>query len=61
MSDKKIFVVTNTEDGWDCVRGVYKADNEDVVYEHLAEEQEREVEVLKRTYVVHRQYDITEL
>ena len=33
-----IFVVTNPQDGWDCVRGVYEASSEEVLKQYLAQE-----------------------
>lgn len=59
--NKKLFVVTNVEAGWSCVRGVFRANDEKEVYQHLADEQERTMEEIKRTHVVHEQHQITEL
>jgi predicted house-cleaning noncanonical NTP pyrophosphatase (MazG superfamily) len=60
--NKKLFIVTNVEAGWSCIRGVFKANNEKEVYQHLAaDEQERTMEEIERTYVVHEQSQITEL
>ena len=32
------FILTSTEDGWDCVRGLYQASSEDVVRAAIEEE-----------------------
>ena len=32
------FVFTDTEAGWDCVRGVYQAESEQVVKDHIEEQ-----------------------
>ncbi len=58
---KKIFVLTAPEDGWDCVRGVYKAKNEEDVRRHLEEEKGKPWDQLEDHYIIHEQYEITEL
>jgi len=35
---KDYYVVTNPDNGWDCVVGLYLAINEDEVYKYLCEE-----------------------
>lgn len=38
LKGKTIFVVTNTEMGWDCVCGVYLANSKQEVIDYLGEE-----------------------
>lgn len=32
------FILTSTEDGWDCVRGLYQASSEDEVRNYIEEQ-----------------------
>ncbi len=59
--DKKLYVVTNPELGWDCVVGVFRADSEDAVYQHIANERSRDVQDIKDEYVVHHKPYIREI
>lgn len=34
----KYFILTSTEDGWDCVRGLYQAESEDDVRNYIEEQ-----------------------
>lgn len=45
----KIFVVTNTEKGWDCVEGVYKAKSEEQVIEFLGDDYD------ERCHIIHEE------
>lgn len=60
---KSIFVVTQPENGWDCVRGVYRADSEEDVYKFIAEERGVDInnEELRDTVIVHEKCNIIEL
>ena len=60
--EKNIYVVTDPQAGWDCVRGVYLAKNEEEVYTYLyydwhgpaAEPPSPfDIEELEEMYVVH--------
>lgn len=55
---KSIFVVTNPEDGWDCVRGVYKAESEEALRKYLNEESGRDTE---DESIIHEQFEINEI
>lgn len=46
LKGKKIFVITNPELGWDCVTGVYLANTEQDVIDHLGEEYDEEMDVI---------------
>ena len=61
--NKKIFVITNTQAGWDCVRDIYQADSEyDVKVHHASdcgiEESEAEQWFENNGYIVHEKYKI---
>lgn len=55
---KKIFVVTNPESGWDCVRGVYEAESEEQLKKWLLKDDgyEEEPENWEYTHCIHEQY-----
>jgi hypothetical protein len=38
LKGKSIFVITNPELGWDCVRGVYAAESEEALIEYLGDD-----------------------
>ena len=50
-----IFVVTNTESGWDCVSGVYEADNEQQVIDMFLQETGQTKEEWERTNIVQKE------
>ena len=55
---EKIFVVTNPENGWDCVHcTVYKGYTEEEVRELLNEEFERDTE---DDFIIHEIYELIE-
>jgi hypothetical protein len=59
-----LFVVTNPQNGWDCVSGtIYEADNEEQVLQHIADERGITLEELEdnNDTIVHETYDITKL
>ncbi len=60
---KNYYVVTAPENGWDCVCGIYLAENKDKVWEALCQNEGDTVESLKkrRYYVIHLQYKLEEL
>ena len=49
LKGKSIFVMTNPEMGWDCVVGVYLANSEDEVIEHLGDDYNDEVDVISES------------
>lgn len=51
-----IFVVTNPESGWDCVRGVYEADSKEDVEEAILNEEglEEKPEYWEDTHCIHQ-------
>ena len=49
-----IFVVTNTEMGWNCVSDVYEADNKQQVINMFLEQTGETEEQWERTNVVHK-------
>lgn len=51
---KKFFVVTNPEQGWDCVVGLYEAESKEAVELVLCAEYEINLEELKNQYVIHK-------
>ena len=55
LKGKKVFVVTNPELGWDCVTGVYLAESEDALKEHLGSNFDEEIDV------IHEQFGIDEV
>jgi hypothetical protein len=46
LKGKKIFVTTNPEMGWDCVTGVYLAESEEALIEHLGEDYDEGLDVI---------------
>ena len=54
--ENKIFVVTNPDNGWNCVRGVFEAESEEQIYEHLNNQTDIGMAMVKETYIVHEQY-----
>lgn len=51
----RVFVVTNVESGWDCVRGVYYADSEEALAKLLADEEDLSVEEWEETNIIHNE------
>jgi hypothetical protein len=46
LKGKKIFVMTNPELGWDCVTGVYLAESEEALIEHLGDEYDEAMDII---------------
>jgi len=61
--NKSIFVVTNPENGWDCVSGVYEADNEEDIKQFIADQRGLTLEELEDNddIIVHEVHTITRL
>ena len=56
---KYIYVVTNPEDGWDCVRKVFKAPSEEEVKEYLLKEYTEDF--IENHLIIHEKYQLIEL
>ncbi len=54
----KIFIMTDTESGWDCIQGVYIADSEDDIINWYKDNNEP---LNEDTTIIHETYDVTEL
>lgn len=61
--NKNIYVVTNPENGWDCVISIYKADSEEAVKQYIADERGISLEELEINddRIIHQKYEIIEL
>ena len=46
LKGKKLFDLTNPELGWDCVCGVYFAESEEAVVEHLGKDYDEDMDVI---------------
>jgi hypothetical protein len=53
--NKTYFIITYPESGWDCVRGLYLAENEEEVWKVFAEGRAQTIEKLKEKYIIHSQ------
>ena len=61
VTQKKIYVVTDPECGWDNVRGIYLAENEKVVLQSIADERGITLQEVEDRYIAHLQYEMIEL
>ena len=52
---KYVYVVTNVEDGWDCVRGVYTTEELAKDYLRQCGVSEEEIENDESTYIIHKE------
>ena len=59
--EKKHYVITNPEDGWDCVAGIYIATSEEEVAVYFAKENgydlsedEAQDWIEERNYIIHQ-------
>lgn len=55
-----IFVTTSRDSGWDCVGGVYEADSEEQILEHIAKERGMSIEEID-DIIIHEVFEVTKI